>query len=266
VPSPIGEHGAVLPDVERGGDGLEGVVTTRGVSVMRLANGFGARATDGGLRPPTPISVEPIGIPTLPTGDPALIPLGDEADAVATSGVVALPAQVPEAGPDTPPPSNKLVDIPESEELPGIEVPMPEDVCESEPPTPAQVAIPPIAGNVPDIVGLTPGDASSVAPIGIPDGPTGEPGPRPSGDVRPSGWPGEMLIPPTCAEAEPQPKRTAAAAATAKRVIIRSTLLDPGLVMPGNCFRATAPQHRCGGRHSVCGIVLIADAMPPVGG
>jgi hypothetical protein len=147
----------------------------------------------------------------------------------ATSGVVALPAQVPEAGPDTPPPSNKLVDIPESEELPGIEVPMPEDVCESEPPTPAQVAMPPIAGNVPDIVGLTPGDASSVAPIGIPDGPTGEPGPRPSGDVRPSGWPGEMLIPPTCAEAEPQPKRTAAAAATAKRVIIRSTLLDPGL-------------------------------------
>jgi hypothetical protein len=201
VPNPIGEHGAVVADVESGSDGLEGVVATRGVSVMRFANGFGARATDGGLRPATPTSVDPIGIPTLPTGDPAAILVGDEVDGISANGVLALPAQVPDPGPDVPPPSNKLealtVDIPESEEFPGIEVPMPEDACGSEPPTSEQVAMPPIAGNMPEIVG--PGDASSVAPIGIPDGPTGEPGPRPSGDVMPSGGPGEMLIPSTCA-------------------------------------------------------------------
>jgi hypothetical protein len=195
VPNPIGEHGAVVADVESGSDGLEGVVAMRGVSVMRFANGFGARATDGGLRPATPTSVDPIGIPTLPTGDPAAIPVGDEADGIPANGVLALPAQVPDPGPDVPPPSNKLEALP----VPGIEVPMPEDACGSEPPASEQVAMPPIAGNVPDIVGLTPGDASSVAPIGIPDGPTGEPGPRPSGDVMPSGGPGEMLIPPTCA-------------------------------------------------------------------
>jgi hypothetical protein len=54
-------------------------------------------------------------------------------------------------------------------------------------------------GDVPDIIGLTPGDASSVAPMGILAGATGEPGPTPSGDVIPSEGPGEMLIPPTCA-------------------------------------------------------------------
>jgi hypothetical protein len=54
-------------------------------------------------------------------------------------------------------------------------------------------------------------------------GATGEPGPMPSGEVMPSGAPGEMLIPPTCAKAEPQPKRTAAVVAITKRVIVGST-------------------------------------------
>ena len=78
-------------------------------------------------------------------------------------------------------------------------------------------------GDVPDIIGLTPGAASSVAPMGILLRGTGKPGPTPSGDVMPSEGPGAMLIPPTCAQAEPQPKRTAAVVATAKRVIIGST-------------------------------------------
>jgi hypothetical protein len=69
-------------------------------------------------------------------------------------------------------------------------------------------------GDTPDIAGLSPGVASSVAPIGIPTGPTGEPGPMPSGEVIPSGEPGPAapidelgpipsgdvgLIPTTCA-------------------------------------------------------------------
>ena len=168
-------------------------------------------------------------MPRRPTDD--VIPVDDEVGAAAPAdGVPAIPAQVPEAVPDVPPPSNiavepdvPAVDTPVLNELPGIKVPMPGDAL----PAPEQVVVPPIAGpdgNVPDVIGLTPGDASSVAPIGILDGATGEPGPMPSGDVRPSGAPGEMLIPPTCAWAGQQPKRTAAVVAIAKRVIIGSTL------------------------------------------
>jgi hypothetical protein len=54
-------------------------------------------------------------------------------------------------------------------------------------------------GDVPDINGLTADVVSSVAPMGVLVGATGEPRPKPSGDVKPSGGPGEMLIPPTCA-------------------------------------------------------------------
>ena len=54
-------------------------------------------------------------------------------------------------------------------------------------------------GDVPEIKGLSAGAASSVEPMGVLVGATGEPGPKPSGDVKPSGRPGEMLIPPTCA-------------------------------------------------------------------
>jgi hypothetical protein len=77
-----------------------------------------------------------------------------------------------------------------------------------------------VMGDVADMNGLTPGDASSVAPMGILVGATGEAGPRPSGDVMPSGGPGEMLVPPICADAEPQSKRTADRTASAKRVIM----------------------------------------------
>ena len=126
---------------------MGGGLTTRGVSVIRFANGFGARATDGGLRPPTAISVEPNGIPTRPTDDVEPIPVGDEADAAPAIGVLALPAQAPEVPPDRPPPSNSVVepevpavDIPVLKELPGIEGAMPGDTCESEPPPPEHVA------------------------------------------------------------------------------------------------------------------------------
>ena len=85
----------------------------------------------------------------------------------------------------------------------------------------------PMARSVPDVSRLTPGDASSVAPIGIPAGATCEPGPKPSGDVTPRGMAGEMLVPPTCAWAEPQARSSAAVVAAANRVI----------AMPLSCFR-----------------------------
>jgi hypothetical protein len=191
---PVVEHGTVLPIVERGADIVGAGFTASGVRVMRGAAGFGARATDGGLRPPTAISVEPNGMPTRPTDDVDPIPVGDESDPAPVIAVLALPAQAPEALPDRPPPSN----IPVLEEPPDIDVPMPGDACGSEPPTPEHAAMP-TNGDMPDVIGLTPGDASSVAPMGIPDGATGEPGPKPSGDVMPSGAPGEMFIPPICA-------------------------------------------------------------------
>ena len=74
------------------------------------------------------------------------------------------------------------------------------DVPVSEPPvaadggadeTPPHVA--PSNGDAPDVVGLTPGVASSVAPRGIPVCPTGAFG-IPSGDVMPSGGRGEVLM------------------------------------------------------------------------
>jgi hypothetical protein len=192
-------HGAVLPDVERDTDGLEGGVTTRGGSVViRGADGFGLRATDGGLRPPPPSSVEPSGIPTMPTDDPGPIDEAKGADAVAEA------AQVPGAVAPMPPPSKSAV--PDS---PGIELPIPADAPVVEPPIPADAAVvelpmaagpgeapahaAPIMGAAPAVIGLTPGVASSVAPMGIPVCPTGALG-MPSGDVMPSAGRGETFM------------------------------------------------------------------------
>jgi hypothetical protein len=59
---PVVEHG--MPRIDVGADGL--MVEISGM----------------GLSPPTPSSVEPIGIPTRPTADGEAMPVGDEADAV----------------------------------------------------------------------------------------------------------------------------------------------------------------------------------------
>jgi hypothetical protein len=248
TPVPVSEHEAVppavvLPDVESGADGLEEGSTTRGVSVIRGANAFGASATDGGLSPPTATSVEPIGIPTLPTDETEPAAVGDKANAGPGNEVLVLPAQPPDADPDMPPPSNKLalptVDAPEFMELPGVEALTPADVGRAE--LPAQ-EMPPISGNAPeDIVGLTPRAASSVAPSGILVCGTGELGPTPSGEVMPSAGPGNTSIPPTCAETEPQPKRTAAAVAATRRIVMGPASL--GLES------AMRPSLRCAAKH-----------------
>jgi hypothetical protein len=202
-----------------------------GSELITGAEGFGLRATDGGLRPPPPSSVEPSGTPTGPTVDPGPIDEASGGDAVADA------VQVPGAVAPIPPPSKSVV-----LDSPGTELPMPADAVE--PPIPADapviggpipvdavvVELPmaaganeapahvaPIKGAAPDVVGLTPGVASSVAPRGIPVCPTGALG-MPSGEVMPSAGRGETFMR-ACAEAEPQPRRTAAIA-IAKRVIM----------------------------------------------
>jgi hypothetical protein len=194
----------VLPNVETGADGL------------------GVAMVGGGLRPPTPSSVEPIGIPPRPLGDVDPIPVGDEADeAGPPAGPVAIPAHVPEAVPARLPPSKSEPDA-------GLEAPVPD------PPLklpavelmPAHVAVllvvGGLTGDVPEVVGLTPTDPNSVVPSGIPVGGTGTAGPVPRGDVMPSGEvvpSGEGPVPPTWADANPQVKRYAAVAAIRTRVM-----------------------------------------------
>jgi hypothetical protein len=79
----------------------------------------------------------------------------------------------------------------------------------------------PVIPIVPAGAGLSPGDASSVAPMGIPIGATGEPGAMPSGEVAPIPG-GGLPIPPTCAKAAVQPKSAACITAINKRRIMIS--------------------------------------------
>jgi hypothetical protein len=171
-------------------------------------------------------------MPTRLTDEAEPIPVGDEADMAGPAKEVPLvPAQIPDAVPVVPPPSNTEIELDVSAMFVPDVVPVelggePKDVCGSEPPMPEhRLLVTSACGDVPDIVELTPGEASSVAPKGTPVGATGEPGPIPSGVVMPSGDPGEIVIPPTCAKAATQLRRTAAAVAITTRVII-----DPHLI------------------------------------
>ena len=254
-------HEAVLCGVESGADGLEDM--GRGVSVMAGAAAFGLRATDGGLKPPPPSSVEPSGIPTIPMDDPGPIDEAMGGDAVADA------AQAPGALAAIPPPSKGAVpDVPGTEppipaDAPVTGVPMSADAAVSELPMAADggtdetpLHVTPSNGDTPDVVGLTPGVASSVAPRGIPVCPTGAFG-MPSGDVTPSAGRGEVLMG-ACAWAAPQPRRTAAVA-TAKRAIMGSTL---SIAIPV-CRPAkqsarkviTRPKRRCGWIAAICPIL-----------
>jgi hypothetical protein len=233
-------HTDVLGDVDTNGV-AGGVMPLRGVSGLGMAaDGFALRATDVGLRPPPPSSVEPSGIPAGPTDEPGPIDEAMGGDAVADG------AQVPGALEVIPPPSNGVV-----LDRPGIEPPAPTDAPVIGLPIPldavvvklpmaagadeAPAHVTPIKIEAPDVVGLTPGVASSIAPMGIPVCPTGAFG-MPRGDVMPSAGRGETFMR-ACAWAEPQPNRTAAVAIT-KCVIMgsafylgiaatRSSALDP---------------------------------------
>ena len=187
-------HEAELSGVESGADGLEGM--GRGASVMAGADPFGLRATDGGLKPPPPNSVEPSGIPTMPTDDPGPIDEARGGDAVADAAQPPgmLPAIPPpskgDAVPDVPgtdPPDAPVTGLPMLGGVPVIGLPMAANGGADE------THVAPSIGEAPDVVGLTPGVASSVAPRGIPVCPTGAFG-IPSGDVMPSGGRAEVLM------------------------------------------------------------------------
>ena len=191
----VGHGSGVLCGVKRDNDELEGwAVLSEPSELIKGAEAFGLRATDGGLRPPPPSSVEPSGIPTMPTDDPGPIDEAMGGDAVADA------AQVPGAAAIIPPPSKGPLPIPA--ESPGVEVPMAVGAAviglamaanAGADEVPTHVA--PIMGVAPDVIGLTPGVASSVAPMGIPVCPTGAFG-MPSGDVMPSAGRGERLMRP----------------------------------------------------------------------
>jgi hypothetical protein len=189
----VAHGGGVLCDVKRDNDGLESWAVLRDPSGLIMgAEAFGLRATDGGLRPPPPSSVEPSGIPTMPTDDPGPIDDAIGGDAVADA------AQAPGAVPVIPPPSKTA--LPVAADPPAAELPIPVGATVMELPTAADAGdgeapkhVAPIMGAVPDVIGLTPGVASSVAPMGIPVCPTGAFG-MPSGDVMPSAGRGERLM------------------------------------------------------------------------
>jgi hypothetical protein len=208
------------------------------VRVVAGADGSTVGTRAGGLRPPAPSSVEPNGIPVRPPGDNEPIAVGDEADAAAgPARELPVVAQPGDAIPLVPPPSKTEVvpDMVAPEDMPVLgDILVLEDMAVLE----LLLVLPvahgalPLVDSTPEIVGLTPGDTSSIAPRGIPVGATAPPGPIPSGDVMPSGEvPGGD--PPTCAIAEPLPKRSAARAGITKRIIItpllvRESMRDPG--------------------------------------
>jgi hypothetical protein len=86
-------------------------------------------------------------------------------------------------------------------------------------------APPPIIPNVPVGAGLNPGDASSVAPMGIPTGDVGEFGVMPSGEVAPIVGVG-LGIPPTCAKTGSLPRISVSVAAISSRRIVIPLVLN----------------------------------------
>ena len=201
-----GVQGGVLANA--GAEGLIAVIDGDGMIGM-----MGAGTSGIGLTPPLPISNEPKGIPVR-AAPPGVV--GD----VAAKDEALLPEVVPP--------------VPDIAVLPGMDAPVPIPI-----PPPSNVVVEPTIpeagfptaepvmpepGNpvVPLGTGLSPGDASSVAPMGFPVGATDEPGVMPSGEVAPMLGVG-LPIPPTCAKAEPQLNSNADVVTIAKRVIMGST-------------------------------------------
>ena len=191
------------------------------------------------LTPRFPISVDPNGIPVraVPPGVVGIVDVGADDEAMLLEPEPHIP--------DNPGVSSipEVVEIPDDVDIPDVAtvavpivVPPPSKV-EVDPniPTGAVPAVehvvPPLGIEIPPVapvgVGLTPGDAISVEPSGIPVGETGEPvAVMPSGVVVSRLGVGMVAIPPTCAIAELQTKSAARIAAigdnlTGKRARIK---------------------------------------------
>jgi hypothetical protein len=181
--------------------------------------GLGVGTTGAALTPALPISTEPNGIPVraAPPGDTDGIAADDAA-------LLELVPHVPEVA--APPGSDVPVPAPIAVPPPSKVVPEP-DVPDEGLPAAEHVVPVPVIPIVPVGIGLRPGDASSVEPMGIPVGGTDEPGVIPSGEVAP--MPGVGLpIPPTCAKAELPPMSTVSIAAiNARRIVVSIVLTQP---------------------------------------
>jgi hypothetical protein len=81
---------------------------SKGVRVSAGTMGFGVGTWPIGLTPPTPSSVEPMGIPMRP----GAVPVGDDDDAAGFPATVPMPAQVPDGVPVTMPPPSKSEPVP----------------------------------------------------------------------------------------------------------------------------------------------------------
>jgi hypothetical protein len=161
-----------------------------------------------GLSPALSISVAPNGMPARPACNVDRVGIDEPALPVPALPVPALPvpalpvpAHALDPAPAMPPPSKRGV-----------------AVCDADPAAPEQPSMPMVVSGA----GLVPGAVISVAPSGMPVGPTGEPEPMERGDVAPSG---EVPIPPTCARAEPQPRSAAARVAITNCIFMASTFL-----------------------------------------
>jgi hypothetical protein len=167
--------------------------------------GLGVGTTSNGLTPALPISTEPNGSPVRAA------PPGEVGDVEAL--LLELVPHVPEVAA---PPGN--VPVPTASPPPSKFVLEP-DIPNGGLPTAKHVVPFPVV--VPTGTPLSPGDASPVAPIGIPVGGTGTPGAMPSDEVAPMLGVG-LPIPPTCANAGMQPKSAACIAAINTRRIMIS--------------------------------------------
>ena len=206
------------------GDVTVGIVGING-AVLTVGNTFIVGTAAAELTPRLPISVDPIGIPVRApppgvVGDVDVVGVDDEAillepephipdvpavfsvpAAVDISDVADIPDDVDVvpnvaavagvAVPTAVPPPSKLAVDPN---IPDGEVPEVEHVV---PLLVLGIVIVPVT---PVGIGLTPGEAISVEPIGIPVGETDEPDEMPRGEVAPIVGVG-VAIPPTCAMA-----------------------------------------------------------------
>jgi hypothetical protein len=208
-----------------------GIVGINGVelpTVPTVGNTLIVGTAAAELTPRLPISVDPIGIPVRapPPGVVGDVGVDDEAILLEPEPHIPDVAEIPDdvdvpdiavapdvaavagiAAPTAVPPPSKLAVEPN---IPEGEVPEVEHVV----PLPGIAIVPiEVVG-----IGLIPGDASSVDPIGIPVGETDEPDVMPSGEVAPIVGVG-VAVPPTCAIATLQTKSAGRTAAINENLI-----------------------------------------------
>jgi hypothetical protein len=236
----------VAGDKTADGDPTTGIVGNIGVSPTVPTVGetviVGTAAPE--LTPRLPISVDPNGIPVRATPPGAVDDVGVDDEAMLLEPDPHIP-DMPEVSsiPD-------VADIPDEVDIPDVAI-VPDVAAVAGPavpiaiPPPSKLAVDPNIddGAVPTVehvvlllgiaivpvaspgAGLTPGDAISVEPRGIPVGETVEPVPRPSGEVAPMIGVG-LAIPVTCAVATLQASSVGKIAAI-NEILIGVLLLEP---------------------------------------